>query len=469
MSITLPDTITSIGAYAFYNCKGLTELVLPDGVTSIGYSAFQGCDSLERINIPKGVTTLEVDTFSGCKSLKSIELPEGMTVLKRGVFNNCQSLASVVIPQTVEIIESRAFYGCRSLTEVVIPDSVTEISDFAFADCEGLQRLVIPKGIQSISGYAFDCTYHIQHAVMPTYAITYIPRSELKTVVFTAGDWIKEDALKDCSALEKIVFCGTETEWKTLQTKAAWKNGPAKLATYHDCTWTATESRHTGECAMCGAKIDAAHSWDAGTVIQAATHLETGKKKQTCDACKESREVVLEKLTAHTYGNETDLGESQHKQVCSCGEEKLSSHAYGSWKVVEKATEAAEGRYERSCACGRIETKAIPRLDHDYETHVITPTCTEPGYHEYVCKNCSESYCDSFVEALGHRHVSDADTVCAECGALREIVTDAPPAEEQSGCGAWVSGWGVMLLALAAGCGACLKRKGQPKKKTCNV
>ena len=137
-SITIPDSVTSIGECAFYNCSSLTSIELPDSVTNIGDSAFDGCSNLRSIVIPNSVTSIGDYAFYDCSSLTSIIIPDSVTSIGDYAFYNCTSLTSITIPEEVASIGDYAFYNCSSLTSIIIPDSVTSIGDYAFYDCSSL-------------------------------------------------------------------------------------------------------------------------------------------------------------------------------------------------------------------------------------------------------------------------------------------------------------------------------------------
>ncbi|MCI5604871.1 MAG: leucine-rich repeat domain-containing protein [Clostridia bacterium] len=135
---TIPDSVTSIGVYAFSECSSLESVVIPDSVTSIGYWAFYNCSSLESVTIGKGVTGIGYDAFSCCISLKSVVIPDSVTSIGDEAFEYCSSLESVVILDSVTSIGNSAFSKCSSLKSVVIPDSVIGIGYDAFWKCSSL-------------------------------------------------------------------------------------------------------------------------------------------------------------------------------------------------------------------------------------------------------------------------------------------------------------------------------------------
>ena len=135
----IPEDVTSIGEYAFSDCRSLAAITIPKSVTSIGLKAFLHCSSLTTITLPEGVTRIEKETFAGCVSLTTITIPEGVTAIGRDAFSGCSSLTSITIPESVtSIIGSYTFYSCSSLTAITCkattPPTIETLSTFYKVD-----------------------------------------------------------------------------------------------------------------------------------------------------------------------------------------------------------------------------------------------------------------------------------------------------------------------------------------------
>ena len=145
-SVPIPNSVSSIGNSAFSSCSGLTSIIIPDGVTFIDMYAFSGCSGLTSIIIPNSVTFIGSNAFRGCIGLTSVSIGNGVTSIEKQTFAGCTSLASISIANTVTSIGSEAFYGCTSLTSVTIPSSVTNIGLNAFGNCPDRTSITVENG-----------------------------------------------------------------------------------------------------------------------------------------------------------------------------------------------------------------------------------------------------------------------------------------------------------------------------------
>ena len=121
--VTIPNGVTTIGSYAFYDCRSLTSVTILDSVTTIEYNAFSGCQNLESVTLGKNVRTIGGSAFEYCYKLASIEIPDGVTSIGSYAFYYCESLTSVTIPDSVTKIGYNAFSGCEALTSVTFENT----------------------------------------------------------------------------------------------------------------------------------------------------------------------------------------------------------------------------------------------------------------------------------------------------------------------------------------------------------
>ncbi len=202
---TIPNTITTIGRWAFADSKGLSAATIPNSVKTIEEYAFAYCNDLTSITIPNSVITIGESAFYGCSSLSSITIPtsvndigsyafhgtawynnqsdgliyigknaytykgtmpenskitikDGTLALSGSIFKDSSGLTSITIPNSVINIGSNAFEGCSGLTSITIPNFVTIIRDGTFKNCSKLTSITIPNTVTNIGNNVFeDC------------------------------------------------------------------------------------------------------------------------------------------------------------------------------------------------------------------------------------------------------------------------------------------------------------------------
>ena len=117
-----------IDSFAFKYCHTLERIIILGNITTIKEYTFDQCSNLIEVQLPESVTTIEEHAFSHCSSLKDLQLPSKLTSICEYAFVNCSSLESIVIPNTVTNLERDVFSGCRSLISVNIPNKITVLS-----------------------------------------------------------------------------------------------------------------------------------------------------------------------------------------------------------------------------------------------------------------------------------------------------------------------------------------------------
>ncbi len=371
--------VTSIGVnnvLVFSGCTSLTSVTIPDSVTSIGNAAFFDCNSLVSINvdddnsyyksidgvlydknvmeliccpggkkgvdIPDSVTSIRGYAFRGCTGLTRVTIPDSVKTIGNYAFNYCKSLTNVTIPDSVTSIRGYAFFGCTLLTNVTIPDSVINIGEQAFYRCDSLvsinvdvdnsyfksidgvlynknvtkliccpggkTRVDIPDSVTSINGESFAYCYSLTSVTIPD-------------SVTSIGNW----AFSGCTSLTSVYYQGSEEDW----------NSNVSVGSHNEY--------------LLNAQFFFNHHHNYVSTVTEPTCTEQGYTIHTCSGCGESY----------------------------------------------------------------VDCYSDP-LGHDYVAVVTAPTCTEQGFTTHTCSICGDFYVGDYVDALGHDFVGGVCTVCGE-------------------------------------------------------
>ena len=196
-SLTIPDSVKSIGSRAFDGCINLTSIGIGGGLANVGEGAFARCAKLTKVHIhnlaawcgisfenessnplyyanhlylngkeitgelelPASVKNLGDNAFASCSNLTSVTIGNGVTDIGDGTFSRCYGLTNVIIGNCVTSIGMRAFFGCEKLADVAIPSGVRNIGEEAFSYCRGLTNMTISDSVTCIGERAFgDCS-----------------------------------------------------------------------------------------------------------------------------------------------------------------------------------------------------------------------------------------------------------------------------------------------------------------------
>ncbi len=207
--IEIENGVTSIGNWAFDNCKSLSSVTIPNSVTSIGTQAFSYCYQLSSVTIPNSVMSIGSGAFTGCYGLTSIIVEKNNP--KYDSRNDCNAIIetnsntlivgcqNTVIPNSVTNIAGDSFKVCHSLTSITIPESVTSIQNGAFSYCSGLTSIIVEKDNPKYDSRN-DC-----NAIIETNSNTLIAGCK-NTVIPNSVTNISGYAFYGCSSLTSITI-----------------------------------------------------------------------------------------------------------------------------------------------------------------------------------------------------------------------------------------------------------------------
>ncbi len=221
-SLTIPNTVVTIGERAFQGCVALRDLTIGNSVATIGPIAFNKCSNLSRITIPRSVETIGDNAFLECSKLEEIKVEQGN--IRYDSRDDCHALIetasnrllcgtkNTIIPNTVKEIGDNAFYSCEGLTDIIIPNSVTTIGNCAFFGCSGLAGIEIPGSVTAIGIGAFSSCDGLTSMALPN-SVTSLGHSVfsdsrgLKSVTLPdAITQIKANTFKGCRSLTSVTF-----------------------------------------------------------------------------------------------------------------------------------------------------------------------------------------------------------------------------------------------------------------------
>ncbi len=162
-SVTIPEGMAGIDDCAFALCGSLKTIHIPDSVTYIGGDAFTR-SGITGIELGDNVTTLGQWAFKECRGLVSVILPPNLETVGKGVFQDCSSLQYVYIPNGLKTISESMFEG-TALKTVILPNSIETIGDAAFIRTP-MKYVNIPNSVKSIGSSAFGST-QLEIVVIP--------------------------------------------------------------------------------------------------------------------------------------------------------------------------------------------------------------------------------------------------------------------------------------------------------------
>ena len=202
-----PEGVVYIGNFV-YGYKGKmpknTKLVIPSGITKMAYrNTFKNQINLVAVTLPEGFTEIQEASFYGCKNLSEVILPEGITTIQQGAFYGCKSLKEITLPESLETIYGGVFYGC-GIERVRLPQRLTIVGTIldkkyggAFENCKALAQVMIPSSVRIVGQRCFyGCT-------------------NLNQITIEDGvQKIRRDAFLYCSSLTELTIPDSVTDFE---------------------------------------------------------------------------------------------------------------------------------------------------------------------------------------------------------------------------------------------------------------
>ena len=162
--LIIPDSVTRIPDFAFYECENLQSVTVGNGVTVIGESAFYNCENLKSVILNGAIESMTSLAFARCEALESLQIGNKVKEIGDYAFYECSALKEVTIPSNVKSIGESAFSMCVKLEEINFNDGLEYIGDCAFLGCYSLEEFIMPDSVTEIGfgilmflgSYAFD-------------------------------------------------------------------------------------------------------------------------------------------------------------------------------------------------------------------------------------------------------------------------------------------------------------------------
>ena len=152
--VVIPQSVTSIGDNAFYNCDQMTSFTFPESLSTLGTYVLAYCDNLQTVIFPRNMITIPRSTCEGCKRLANVTLPENVVTIGQQAFYGATSLPAITLPATVKTIEDNAFRD-TNIPSLTLNEGLESIGASAFYNCDRLKTLNIPSTVKNIGNYAF--------------------------------------------------------------------------------------------------------------------------------------------------------------------------------------------------------------------------------------------------------------------------------------------------------------------------
>ena len=370
----------------YLNGQEVTDLEIPDGITEIKDYAFYDLDSLRSVKIPSSVKTVGDYAFYECESLSNISIENGVERIGVCAFYETP-VKNIILPDSVTEIGSSAFSNCP-LSSVTIGNGVETVHERAFSSCSGLRTIKIGKNLKTVEAYAFSGLSNIPEI--------YFAGSE--------AEWknVTIDKTNDM-ILRATMYYNADITHEHSYT--------SEVTTPATCTENGVKT-FTCDCGKVYSEVIEAtgHKTSSWITDKAATCTADWKKHKECTVCKKVLETAEVTASGHSFKNEvtaaTCVSLGYETKTCrNCGECQFvrvipaKGHTPSGWKIDnDKGI-----RYKDCTVCGSLlEAEKLDGCTHRFVSEVTDPTCTANGFELKTCADCGETRFVRVIAAKGH-------------------------------------------------------------------
>lgn len=403
--------------YAYPVAKSDTEFTVPNSVSEVEHYAFDGADNLKELTIGTGMTKIGDLAFIGASNVEKINILGEVTYIGNNAFGNINKLQSISLPDTVTYIGKEAFQDDNSLKNIVIPSAVSFIGVDAF---EAVSSDFLIYCYTSSYAVTYCETYNIQYELIDSVLSSIAVTSQPSKTRYCVGESIDTSGLI-ISAVYSNGISRTVTGYKLSDFDSSSVGTKSITVSYTDngVTRASSFTLSVGE-----------HEWDSGTPLKEATCTEGGTAEYTCKICG-TKKVETTAALGHepvddVYVEPTCTESGMKDIICNrCGEVIESGvvvpalgHISNNYTKYIEATCTAAGEKAGVCSrCGETFDDVIPALGHNYKETVISPTCTQQGVTILSCTRCGDVKSVKFTAQLEHNYVSSVkEATCTTDG-----------------------------------------------------
>lgn len=432
-------TFTALPEKAFSGLRGLTALTVPKTLTTVGAQAFSSCEKIEEVTglSDCNITSLGESAFASCTNLKRADLSKSsFAVLPARAFYQDTELSFIKMPSVLKEIGKDALYGCESVSKLDLTDTaLTTIGEYGLGGMSSLMYIDLPDTVNSVGANAFDLTRRLDSsdtALLPTVVSENVKPDAVGYTENNKSPWkhryvvFRDDAYA-------VYFDGNGSDGKTANAPVFASAGtkisiPACKYTKKGYLFTGwnTEKDGSGTTYKAGARTSDAISilyaqWKKSTA-KVTLEFPGGKYTNASGSTWDDSFSFTASFSSNSSVTYLPFAQNMTKEGCT----------FAGWYTEPEYKKRIESLTIRTAIDGMtLYAKWNDTHEHVWGEGAITtkPTCTTPGVKTYTCSVCNKTKTEE-IPATGHQHtevrnVKEAtckeegytgDTYCTDCG-----------------------------------------------------